>query len=108
MSPESQVWQMPKPLRPLVQHRLENFAGHRRMLNSVAAKVSHVSAHAPHAEHAKIITNVGQLRIRMIQHTNAVDLKALLLQILGNVNWKVAPASDQTDLLAIFRTGKCS
>lgn len=92
---------MPEPRRSLVKRCLENFAGHGRLLNPAAAKVSCVSTHSPHAEYSKVIADIGQRWIRMIQYANAVDLKALLLQILGNMNGKVTPTCDQPNFLPI-------
>lgn len=90
---------MSQPRGSLIQLRFENLARHRRLLNAAAPKVPHMSPHAPHSEHAIVIADVSQPWVGVIQNANAIDFEALLRESLGDVNWKVAPASNQSDFL---------
>jgi hypothetical protein len=89
--------------------RLEKLAGHRCFSDTGFAKVSHLSAHSPHAEDAILVADVGQDRIGVVFDSHANDFVALPIESFGDTHREIPPASNQSNSLRIndgFTHGK--
>src|SRR5690606_12655878 len=89
------VRQMLEPHPRLEQHHLVELACHGHAPYAVTTEVADRAAQLSQADPLKVVANVSQCGVRMLPHSEAINLISLLLERLGNDQRITAPGSYQ-------------